>query len=135
MFSIILQCNNINDGLFRQVSNKIPLVDMKNGQELLKIFGTNVKIRRKRMNLSQEKLGEIIGVGRNSISEIEAGNNFIGADNLARLAIALNTDVYELFKPDGVMPDKAASILEKYGDEVKKASEKIMKEFLRKLKK
>jgi len=107
---------------------------MKNGQELQKILGANIKTRRIRMGLSQEKLGEIIGVGRNSISEVEAGNNFIGADNLARLAKALETEVYELFKPDDVMPDKSASVLEKYSDDVKKASDKIMKEYLRKLK-
>ena len=134
MFGNILQCNNTIDGLFRQVNNKISLRQMKNGKELQKTLGANIKTRRIKMGLSQEKLGEIIGVGRNSISEVEAGNNFIGADNLARLAKALETEVYELFKPDDVMPDKSASVLEKYSDDVKKASDKIMKEYLRKLK-
>ncbi|MCL2480098.1 MAG: helix-turn-helix domain-containing protein [Spirochaetaceae bacterium] len=107
---------------------------MKNGQELQKVLGTNIKIKRKRMCLSQEKLGEIVDVSRNCISDLEAGNNFIGSEVLARLANALETEVYELFKTDDVLPDKATDVLLKYCEEIKKIAEKTKKDYLRKMK-
>jgi transcriptional regulator with XRE-family HTH domain len=108
---------------------------MKDGQELQKILGKNIKERRKRKCLSQEKLGEMVYVSRNCISDLEAGNNFIGSDLLARLAKVLETQVYELFKPADVIPDSSTGVLEKYHDTVRKSSEKIKKDYLRKIKK
>jgi len=108
---------------------------MKNGPDIQKTLGKNIRIRRKRMRLSQEKLGEMADVSRNCISDLEAGNNFIGSDLLARLAIALKTEVYELFKPDNVLPDKSADIIAKYGDQVKEAVEKVGNYYMENVKK
>ena len=98
---------------------------MKNEQELKNTLGYNIKIRRDQKNWSQEELAEKADVSKNTISDIETGQKFARAKTLVRLAVALGTDVYELLKPPNVLPDKAADILAKYGEEVKEAVEKI----------
>ena len=75
------------------------------GKEIQTLLGKNVKTNRKRIGLSQEALSEKVGVTKNTISDIETGNSFIGSDILGALAAALNIDVYELFKPENVLPD------------------------------
>ncbi len=68
---------------------------MKTEQELKVLFGNNIKQQRKRKNWSQEELAEKIGVSRNTVSDIEKGQDFVGAKTLLNLAVALDTEVYE----------------------------------------
>ncbi len=98
---------------------------MKTEQELKVLFGNNIKQQRKRKNWSQEELAEKIGVSRNTVSDIEKGQDFVGAKTLLNLAVALDTEVYELFKPEGVLPDKPADIIAKYTEEIKVTVGKI----------
>ena len=77
------------------------------------------------MGWNQETLAVKAGVSKNTISDIETGQKFVRANTLVKLARALQTEVYELLKPDNIMPDKTADILAKYGEEVKEAVEKI----------
>ena len=98
---------------------------MKTEQELKAFLGKNVKIRREDRKWSQEFLAEKIGVTRNTISDIEAGKDFVGAKTLVNLALAFETDVYELFKPDNIQPDNAYEIIAKYSSEVKEALDSI----------
>ena len=98
---------------------------MKTEQDLKETLGKNIFKRRKRMGWNQETLAEKAGVTKNTISDIETGQKFAHANTLVKLAKALQTEVYELLKPDNVMPDKATDILAKYGEEVKEAVEKI----------
>ena len=64
---------------------------------LKKNFGLNVQKYRKLHKLTQEKLAEVVGVDATSISSIETGKYFPSAENLARIAIALNVNVADLF--------------------------------------
>ena len=98
---------------------------MKNEKELKKILGNNVSTRRDRMNWTQEELSYKAGVSKNTISDIENGQKFARANTLVNLAKALETEVYELLKPDDVKPDKTADIIAKYGEEVREAVENI----------
>ena len=107
---------------------------MKTEQDLRDILGQNVKKRRERKNISQEKLAEKIRVTKNTISDIETGQKFARATTLIKLANALETDVYELLKPDNVLPDKASDILAKYSEEVKNSLEKIGNKYIDKMK-
>jgi transcriptional regulator with XRE-family HTH domain len=102
---------------------------MKTEQELKKLLGENVKSRRKARNWTQESLGEKVDVSRNTISDIETGKDFAGAKILVNLAIAFETEVYELFKPDGVLPDKSTDIISKYSYEVRKAVMEVGKKY------
>ncbi|MCL2127265.1 MAG: helix-turn-helix transcriptional regulator [Treponema sp.] len=90
--------------------------------------------RRERRGWSQEKLAEKAGVSRNAISDIENGDKFARAKTLVNIARAFETEVYELLKPETVLPDKPEDILEEYREEVREKMEEIGNSFMEKLK-
>ena len=108
---------------------------MKTEQELKNVFGNNVKTLRIRRALSQEKLAEKAGVSKNTISDIESGDKFARAYTIVSLARSLQTEVYELFKTDAVLPDKPVDIIAKYSEEVMEKIEEIGSSFIEKMKK
>ncbi|MBQ8459066.1 helix-turn-helix transcriptional regulator [bacterium] len=65
--------------------------------ELKKLFGQNVQKYRKLRKLTQEKLAEIVGIDATSISSIETGKFFPTADNLQKIALALDIRPETLF--------------------------------------
>ena len=67
---------------------------------LKKSFGQNVQKYRKYRNLTQEKLAEMVGVDVTSISSIETGKYFPSADNLTKIALALQIQFADLFDFD-----------------------------------
>jgi transcriptional regulator with XRE-family HTH domain len=103
-------------------------------QELNNIFGKNIKKYRILHDLSQERLAEKMDVSINTISEIETGKKFVRAETLIGFASVFKTEVYELFKPENILPDDSAGVLATYNHEVKEAMEKIREDFLRKMK-
>ena len=107
----------------RQTNNI--LENMKTEQDLKNTFGLNVKIRRESRGWSQEVLAEKAKVSKNTISDIETGQKFARAKTLICLAEALETTVYELLKPDDVKPDNNTDIIAKYGEQIKKAVDRI----------
>ena len=107
---------------------------MKTEQELKKVFGHNIFTLRDRRGWTQELLAEKAGVSKNSISDVENGQKFVRADTLVNLALALETDVYELFKTGDILPDKPIDIIEKYGEEVKEALVEIGNAYIKKMK-
>lgn len=62
-----------------------------------KLFGKRIKALRQYKGLTQEKLAEILGIGERNLSKIECGVNFVSADTLEKLAIALDVSIKELF--------------------------------------
>ena len=107
---------------------------MKTEQELRDILGKNIKDRRKQRNWSQQYLAEKIDVSKNFISDLETGQKFTSAQTLINLANVLETEVYELLKPEGVPPDKPTEIIAKYGEQVKDAVDKIRDDYLTSMK-
>ena len=103
-------------------------------QDLKKALGKNVSRRRGDTGLSQEELAEKVGVSKNTISDIEGGNKFARAKTLINLAKAFDTEVYELLKPDTVLPDKPADILAKYSGEVRECVERIGNSYIEDMK-
>ena len=99
-------------------------------QELNSIFGKNIKKYRILCGFSQEKLAELMDLSINTICEIETGKKFIRAETLIRFSAIFNTEVYEFFKPETILPDNSAGILAMYEDDVKKAMDKIRKDYL-----
>ena len=65
--------------------------------DLKKKFGLNVQKYRKLYKLTQEKLAEMVGVDSTSISAVETGKYFPTADNLAKIAEALNVSISAFF--------------------------------------
>ena len=75
-------------------------------------------------------MAEQIDVSKNFISDLETGQKFTSAQTLINLANVLETEVYELLKPEGVPPDKPTEIIVKYGEQVKDAIDKIGNDYL-----
>jgi len=65
--------------------------------DLRKVLAFNMKLHRKKLELSQAKLAELIEVSDNYIALIETGRRFPSITTLEQLAIAMNIDILELF--------------------------------------
>lgn len=65
--------------------------------DIVKVFGDNVKIYRKKLQLSQEKLAEKAYLHRTYISAIECYKRSISLENIQRIADALEIETYKLF--------------------------------------
>lgn len=67
---------------------------------LAKIVGANIKNRRKRRNLTQETLAEMVGIGQQSLSRMEHGHIAPKFERLPGFANALGCTVADLFKQE-----------------------------------
>lgn len=65
----------------------------------LSTFGTNVRNKREGLDLKQEELARMIGLGRTSITNIESGRQDIPITRLMILCVALKCNPSELL-PD-----------------------------------
>src|SRR6266480_1858410 len=70
--------------------------------------GSRVRLRRNMLGLSQEKLGESIGLTFQQVQKYERGANRIGASRLPDLSQVLDVPVSFFF--DDIDPVKAAAI-------------------------
>ena len=59
---------------------------------ILKIFGLNVKIERLRLGLTQSQLAEILDVHEKHICKIETGHQNVTLKTLSKIAKALKVD-------------------------------------------
>ncbi len=62
-----------------------------------KEFGEKIKRMRKKKNLTQEQLAEMVNISVRNLSGIEIGQNFVKADTLEKIIAALDTTPEELF--------------------------------------
>ena len=62
-----------------------------------KIFGENVRNYRRKQNLTQEKLAELIDVSPKHLGVIERGDAFVSAELLEKLSETLHIQVSTLF--------------------------------------
>jgi transcriptional regulator with XRE-family HTH domain len=60
------------------------------------VLGDRVRARRKALGLSQEKLGEVCGLHRTYIGQVERGEVNVTIGNLVALAAGLRVDAGEL---------------------------------------
>lgn len=72
--------------------------------ELLSLIGSNIRLRRKTLGISQEELAELSGLHRTYIGGIERGERNVSALNIERIAIALKASPYELLKAKDAEP-------------------------------
>jgi len=68
-------------------------------QALKAILSSNLKKYRHRRNWSQFTLAAKIDISTNFMADIEAGNTWVSAQTLVKLAQALEIEVFELLKP------------------------------------
>jgi transcriptional regulator with XRE-family HTH domain len=85
------------------------------------LFGRNLKIYRKKRQLSQEQLSEIVDISPMHLSKIERGLTFVSADLLEKLSETLETPVARLFCREHEQI---------YGDDVLKKFDRITEKHL-----
>ena len=69
-------------------------------EQILKdTLSSNIKKYRNRRNWSQFTLASKIGISTNFLADIEAGNTWISAQTLIKLAQAFDIEAFELLKP------------------------------------
>jgi transcriptional regulator with XRE-family HTH domain len=108
------------------------------GDRVRLILAGNLKLYRGRRNWSQADLAEKSGLSVVYLSDIERGNKWPYLDTLVKLAEAFEMEVFELLKPQDVLPADAASIVAKFYDEttaiIEKSLENMKKSTLQSLK-
>lgn len=65
-------------------------------EEFLKKIGLQIAERRKKKNLTQQELAELVGLKRTAITRIELGNTNFGLLTLKAISEALGTPVAKL---------------------------------------
>lgn len=70
--------------------------------DIKKTVGKRVQEFRKQKGLTQEQLAETIGIDTISLSKIETGRNYPTAENISKIAEALEVNVYEFFIFDNI---------------------------------
>lgn len=66
-------------------------------QDLLIQLGQRIKVLRKAAGLSQEQLGQQVGLTYESVSKLERGLNFTGLGTLFQISKVLNSSLADLF--------------------------------------
>lgn len=89
-----------------------------------KLLGKKIKFYRETRNLTQEELAEKIGINSKSLSTIECGQNFVTAQTLENISLALDVSIKKLFDfEDFYIENK--NIKEKLFELINKNEEKI----------
>lgn len=65
--------------------------------DIVRVFGTNLRKYRNKLGVSQEKFGEMCGLHRTYISDIERFQRSIALENVQKIADALGIETYKLF--------------------------------------
>jgi len=67
--------------------------------QLRRILSTNIKARRKKLGISQEKLAEMADLSLQMVNSIEGHRVWVSDKTLISLSEALGIDVFQLFTP------------------------------------
>ena len=65
--------------------------------EIDKKVGMNIRLERTKRSISQEGLADMAGVARSTMGIIERGEKSSSLQTIAKVANALNIDIYKLF--------------------------------------
>ena len=87
-------------------------------RDLRAILSINLKKYRNYRKMTQAEFAEKIDISIPFLSDIENGKKWVSPNTLAKMADIFNIEAYELLKPEGILPDNAANIIEKYTDEI-----------------
>jgi len=95
-------------------------------KELRAVLSQNIRKYRGYRKISQAEFAEKINISIPFLSDIENGKKWVSPGTLVKIADALNIDVYELLKPETIIPDNAANIIEKYTNDIHKNFEEAL---------
>jgi transcriptional regulator with XRE-family HTH domain len=103
------------------------------GQAIKTILGRNIKFLRAQRDFTQAVLAEKADISIIFLSSIERGTKYPKPDILARIAGALEVEVFELFKGDLVPSDSKemiAHISEDITSKINLALEDVFRQYL-----
>ena len=66
---------------------------MSDVTNILENIGAMIRIRRKRLGMTQQDVAEIAGVQRQTISRVETGNATVAVTTLARVAMVVGLEL------------------------------------------
>ncbi|MHB9291012.1 hypothetical protein Holit_00082 [Hollandina sp. SP2] len=104
-----------------------------NGRTIKATLGKNIKLLRSRRGFTQAVLAEKADISIIFLSSVERGTKYPQPDVLARIAKALEVEVFELFKGDLVPSDSKELITrlsENITDKLNLALEDVFKQYL-----
>jgi len=96
-----------------------------NGQAVKATLGKNIKFLRSRRGFTQAVLAEKVDISIIFLSSVERGTKYPQPDILARIAQALDVEVFELFKGDLVPFENKEIISQLSGDITKKINQAV----------
>jgi len=103
------------------------------GQVIKTTLGKSIKLIRTKKKLTQEKLAEKAEISTIFLSTIERGSKFPHPDILAKIAQALEVEVFELFKGELVPSDSKeviSNITKDMKSKINEAIEDIIKQYI-----
>jgi transcriptional regulator with XRE-family HTH domain len=77
-----------------------------------KYVGSRVRMRRMMLGMSQEKLGDALGLTFQQVQKYEKGSNRIGASRLQQISQTLQVPVEFFFEGAPVLPSKTSGLEE-----------------------
>jgi transcriptional regulator with XRE-family HTH domain len=95
------------------------------------LIGARIRLQRNAIGMSQEKLGEILGVTFQQVQKYEKGTNRVGASRLQSIADALGVSVSFFFDQVSVESGIQALLTSKEGFELADAFLKIKSSAMR----
>ncbi|MCL2801207.1 MAG: helix-turn-helix domain-containing protein [Treponema sp.] len=103
-------------------------------EQAKKLLAQNIKVLRKDLGFSQEKLAEITELSTQTISDIEGCRTWVSDKTLEKLAKVLNVDIFQLFVPiNEDNTDESTSFLykrlTKLGNSIKDDIDKRLNQF------
>ncbi|MDR2094703.1 MAG: helix-turn-helix domain-containing protein [Treponema sp.] len=103
------------------------------GQTIKATLGKNIKFLRSRRGVTQAVLAEEADISIIFLSSIERGTKYPQPDVLARIAKALEVEVFELFKGD-LVPSDSKELITRLSEDITSklnlALEDVFKEYL-----
>ena len=100
------------------------------GQTIKVILGKNIKFLRHRKEFTQANLAEKADISIIFLSSIERGTKYPKPDILSRIAMALDVEVYELFKTD-LVPEDSKEIMNRLSEDITKGVNVVMQDIFR----
>jgi transcriptional regulator with XRE-family HTH domain len=68
-------------------------------ENLRKLLSSNIRANRKQLGISQERLAELVEVSTQTINDVECCRSWVSDKTMAKLAEALNIEIFQLFLP------------------------------------
>ena len=101
--------------------------------ELAQRFGRRIRTLRKTRGLTQEQLGRATGLDYKHIGAIERGGKQSSFTAVAKIAVALDVDVHELFLPESQIGDDVRADVERLVADPRRIDAARLTEFLKAL--